>query len=179
MADSSNYFSIAVADDQAMSSHRASPVEDVPSPREQRIAAAVIRSRTEYKAEHAYTERKVSPGKAKLTPQWFHSVTPNDKQRLGMSDLDLADAEFLVTSLYYSSPPEYARVLSLVREAYDPSAKSLGGLTREVLDTGIRAALACGDVNYAVKLADTSKSLASAASGVANDSGVDRRRALR
>jgi hypothetical protein len=73
-ADSSNYFTVALADDQAVSSHRASPAPELePEPlpgvqqtdratgtaREQRIAAAVERSRSEYKAEHAYTERRV------------------------------------------------------------------------------------------------------------------------
>jgi hypothetical protein len=58
--DTSSYFTIAVEDDAALAS--STPVSD-PSTgtvRQQRIAAAVERSKEEYKPIHAYTEYKVS-----------------------------------------------------------------------------------------------------------------------
>jgi hypothetical protein len=51
-----NYFTVALADDLEQ---QGVPL-DKAEIRKQRIEAAVQRSKTEYKAEHAYTERGVS-----------------------------------------------------------------------------------------------------------------------
>jgi len=56
-ANSSNYFSVAVVDTSKAES------------RKLRIEAAVQRSKTEYTAIHAYTERDVSTGLARLTAE--------------------------------------------------------------------------------------------------------------
>ena len=66
-----------------------------------------------------------------------------------MAHLGLADAEFLISSLYYSK--EYQRVVKLVLDALEP--KSLGGLGREIIDTGIRAAICLGDRDAGLRLA--------------------------
>lgn len=66
-ANSSNYFAVARNDDQqAIHSQEAAPSSpdepeqlDTTSIRALRIAAAVERSKTEYRPEHAYTERLV------------------------------------------------------------------------------------------------------------------------
>lgn len=59
--------------------------------------------------------------------------------------------EFLVSSLYYNE--EYSHVLQLLLDALDESKKSMGGLSRELIDTGIRSALKAGDTQNAVMLA--------------------------
>jgi len=69
--------------------------------------------------------------------------------------------EFLTTSLFYASPPEHARALSLILAAFDPEARSLGGLSRELLDIGVRSAIACKDTEHAVELARSGMSLVS------------------
>jgi hypothetical protein len=60
MTDSSNYFTVAKEDDKKAA-------------RFKRIQDAVQRSKTEYRPEHAFTERK-----------WFHDTDRKlDRQRLG------------------------------------------------------------------------------------------------
>ncbi len=75
VALTSNYFTVAVKDEEA--AEWSGPAEVVPgatsstdvaarneddkaSGRQKRITAAVKKSRSEYKSEHAYTEREVS-----------------------------------------------------------------------------------------------------------------------
>jgi hypothetical protein len=70
--------------------------------------------------------------------------------------------EFLVSSLYYNA--EYAHALQLVLDALDESKKPMGGLSRELIDTGIRSALRAGDTQNAVALACMTQDQASAAS---------------
>ncbi|OCF43113.1 hypothetical protein I317_03082 [Kwoniella heveanensis CBS 569] len=120
--------------------------------RRQRIAAAVERSRSEYKAEHAFTER------------WWYEDESIDRNVLSKPKADRQHLEYLTTGLYYSKPPEYKAALDLILKAYDsaPSTgpkRPLGGLTRELIDIGIRAALALGDWGAAVRLVEGSKSL--------------------
>lgn len=66
--------------------------------------------------------------------------------------------EFLVTSLYYETSPDYSRIAALVLASTDPGARIMGGLSRELLDTGLRAAIMIGDGLTAVKLARFGKS---------------------
>ncbi|WVR03192.1 hypothetical protein IAU60_000183 [Kwoniella sp. DSM 27419] len=121
------------------------PVLDKAEVRRQRIAAAVERSRTEYKAEHAYTER-----------EWF---LDDGTGRCLKPKKDRQQLEYITTALYHANPPEYRSALDLILALYDPDAKSLAGLTRELIDIGIRAALGCGDTEAALKLVGCSKSL--------------------
>ncbi|WVW81395.1 hypothetical protein I302_103387 [Kwoniella bestiolae CBS 10118] len=165
----SNYFEVAVQDDKqairqeeeeesindsnanASTSTTTAALDkaDKAEIRRQRIEAAVQRSKGEYKAEHAYTERG-----------WFNS-SETERNVLSKPKVDKQHLEYITTSLYYASPPKYAEALSLILRSFDPSlkAKSLGGLTRELFDTALRCALAIGDVENAVKLADSSKSM--------------------
>ena len=198
LATSSNYASVAIADDVAVEAEPNTPRSSTPTTstpakggknerdpvkvaaREARIAEAVKRSRDEYKAEHAFTERQVRPSNKNDVPvadeQWFRedesgsSRTPvkpkMDRQQLGELRLYLAyqiadSEEYLVTSLYYSTPPRYQSALDLVLQAFDPTAKSLGGLNRELLDTAIRCAAQVGDSEHAVQLAKATRSLVS------------------
>lgn len=75
--DTSNYFAVAVADDQANASPVASGsstpavLEDKASKkarRDQRIAEAVQRSKVEYTADNVYTERGVG---SKVDTEWY------------------------------------------------------------------------------------------------------------
>lgn len=59
--------------------------------------------------------------------------------------------EYLVSSLYYKE--EFAHALQLVLDSLDESKKSMGGLSRELIDTGIRSAIQAGDTQNAVTLA--------------------------
>lgn len=90
-ANSSNYFAVARNDDQqAIHSQEAAPSSpdepeqlDTTSIRALRIAAAVERSKTEYRPEHAYTERLwLKPGSYKSQRPATNSQL--DRQRLGM-----------------------------------------------------------------------------------------------
>ncbi|WVN88440.1 uncharacterized protein L203_103650 [Cryptococcus depauperatus CBS 7841] len=121
---------------------------DKTSIRQLRIAAAVERSKTEYKAEHAYTERMwLKPESYKVTIPLFKSQL--DRQRL----------EYMASSLYFAHPPDYRGALDLVTLKFDnsPSAKPLGGLSRELLDIGLNAAIKCQDLDNAIRLADSSQ----------------------
>ena len=69
--------------------------------------------------------------------------------------------EQVLVSLYYSHTPQYATVIHAVLQAIDPKAKTLGGLTREVLDMGLRAAVGCEDCEAAVRLAKLSEPVVS------------------
>ncbi len=68
----------------------------------------------------------------------------------------------MAISAYYASPPQHARALSLILSALDPKARSLGGLTHELLDIGINSAIACQDEGNAVKFAQLASSLVNA-----------------
>ena len=59
---SSNYYSIALTDDLIATSDTEQPscLDKGPTSRQQRIAAAVERSKTEYQPEHAYSDRRAS-----------------------------------------------------------------------------------------------------------------------
>lgn len=73
-ATTSNYFTVAAIDDQA-----ANAPLDKAEIRRQRIETAVARSKHEYKAEHAYTERTA-------TTRPNSGVKPKiDRQQLGAS----------------------------------------------------------------------------------------------
>ena len=67
--------------------------------------------------------------------------------------METAHVEFLVSALYYGK--EYAKVVTLVVGAIEP--KSLGGLGREIIDTGIRAAIRAGDQESGLRLARMTK----------------------
>jgi hypothetical protein len=54
-----------------------------------------------------------------------------------------------------------------VLEAVDSSSKSVGGLPRETVDTGILCAIAISDTEAAIKLAKLTKSLVSYANPLA------------
>jgi len=66
-----------------------------------------------------------------------------------MIDIERTDAEFLISALYYAR--EYSRVIQLVLDAMEP--KSLGGLGREIIDTGIKAAIRARDEEAGLRLA--------------------------
>jgi hypothetical protein len=68
----------------------------------------------------------------------------------------------MAISAYCASPPQHARALSLILSALDPKARSLGGLTHELLDIGINSAIACQDEGNAVKFAQLASSLVNA-----------------
>jgi hypothetical protein len=71
-ATTSNYYTVAAVDDQD-----AEAPMDKAEIRRQRIEAAVARSKHEYKAEHAYTERAAGP-------RPIGGVKPKiDRQQLG------------------------------------------------------------------------------------------------
>ncbi|KIR42165.1 hypothetical protein I307_06393 [Cryptococcus deuterogattii 99/473] len=171
-ANSSNYFAVALNDDQqAIQSQEA--VSLAPDEHEQldittsiralRIAAAVERSKTEYKPEHAYTERLwLQPGSYKSQRPATNSQV--DRQKLGTCDIGKCiahETEYMASSLYFADPPDYQGALDLVLLKFDPSpkAKSLGGLSRELLDIGLKSAVKCGDKISAKNLADSSKSI--------------------
>jgi 2-succinyl-5-enolpyruvyl-6-hydroxy-3-cyclohexene-1-carboxylate synthase len=59
IASTSNYFQVAAFDDQIADSPGVSSVSIAPSARQTRIAAAIQRSKTEYRPQHALTEREV------------------------------------------------------------------------------------------------------------------------
>ncbi|WVF66662.1 hypothetical protein IAT40_001403 [Kwoniella sp. CBS 6097] len=182
-ASTSNYFAIAQKDDQAAiataiedeellaqngessSSRTSVPTiqgdprlgeqlsaskDDKAEIRRQRIAAAVERSKSEYKAEHAFTER------------WWYEDESIDRNVLSKPKADRQHLEYLTTGLYYSNPPEYRTALDLILRTYDSAPatkKPLGSLTRELVDIGIRSALALGDMEAGLKLVEGSKSL--------------------
>ncbi|WWD06221.1 hypothetical protein V865_004307 [Kwoniella europaea PYCC6329] len=162
----SNYFQVAVEDDQQAieqqgeSSTSAGTSADVVTSdkaakaeiRRQRIEAAVERSKSEYKSEHAYTERG-----------WFND---GESQRnvLSKDKVDKQHLEYITTSLYYASPPDYTEALRLIMKNFDPNPtgskpKPMGGLNRELLDTALRCSLAIRDAESAVKLADSTKNM--------------------
>ncbi|WWC85440.1 uncharacterized protein L201_000303 [Kwoniella dendrophila CBS 6074] len=155
-ATTSNYFQVAVSDDQSainevdnqettqsVSQSKADKAEI----RRQRIEAAVERSKTEYKAEHAYTERG-----------WFTNPE-TERNVLSKNKVDKQHLEYITTNLYYSEPPNYEEALRLILDSFDPKAKHSGGLPRELLDTGLRCSLKCNDIENAINLADSSKVL--------------------
>ncbi|KAK8844651.1 hypothetical protein IAR55_006498 [Kwoniella newhampshirensis] len=159
-ATSSNYYQVASHDDADATAtvtqqddaivtpadEESTPV-DKATARQQRIAAAVQRSKTEYRPEHAYTER-----------QWFQSEA-SDRNVLNQRKIDRQHLEFVTAALYHADPPEYRAALDIVLSVFNPSAKSMGGLNRELLDIGIRSAIACDDGPAAVALADSSRRL--------------------
>ncbi|TYJ57535.1 hypothetical protein B9479_001853 [Cryptococcus floricola] len=151
-ADSSNYAAVAKHDDEAAShTHPEADEADLRvSVRALRIAAAVERSKTEYKPEHAYTERKW------LKPDAYSKHPPASK-----SQVDRQRLEYAASSLYFSDPPDYSGALELVLLKFDssPKAKPLGGLSRELLDIGLNASIKCGDKEKALLLANSSKSI--------------------
>lgn len=87
-----------------------------------------------------------------------------DRQKLGTCDISKCiahETEYMASSLYFADPPDYQGALDLVLLKFDPSpkAKSLGGLSRELLDIGMKSAVKCGDKISAKNLADSSKSI--------------------
>ncbi|WWC57720.1 uncharacterized protein I303_100254 [Kwoniella dejecticola CBS 10117] len=156
-ATTSNYFQVALSDDrqaeevqgaiqQAESSTKAEKAEI----RRQRIEAAVQRSKGEYKAEHAYTER-----------DWFIN-SEIQRNVLSKPKVDKQHLEYITTSLYYASPLKYREALDLILKGFDPSPiskKALGGLTRESLDLALRCALRLEDEGVSLQLAKSSRNL--------------------
>ncbi|ORX41272.1 hypothetical protein BD324DRAFT_613895 [Kockovaella imperatae] len=151
--DTANYLEIAFEDDieaesSAQGGANAARSEDGKSlkqlAREKRIAEAVQRSKIEYKDEHAFTERG-----------WITSVAAQELAQT--SSIDAHKFESVLVSLYYGNPPQYQAIVDSVISVIDPKARTSGGLTREVLDMGIRAAMACDDSVAAVRLARLSK----------------------
>ncbi|RXK35074.1 hypothetical protein M231_07661 [Tremella mesenterica] len=124
--------------------------------RERRIAEAVKRSKLEYKTEHAFTERR-----------WVLDSDQRLARAPARQKIDRQQLEYLTTALYYSSPPEYQQALRLILDVFDPGAKSLGGISRELVDIGIRCAIFIGDTEHAIQLADSTRSLWRTWSGAA------------
>ncbi|WVQ64422.1 uncharacterized protein L199_002588 [Kwoniella botswanensis] len=162
----SDYFQVAVEDDQQAieqqgeSSTSTGTNGDIAALdkaakaeiRRQRIEAAVQRSKSEYKSEHAYTERG-----------WFN-YGESQRNVLSKDKVDKQHLEYITTSLYYASPPDYTEALRLIMKNFDPNPtgskpKPMGGLNRELLDTALRCSLAIRDAESAVKLADSTKNM--------------------
>jgi hypothetical protein len=137
--------------------------------------ACIYREKSKCKVPSLLT-RLVDPRRPGCCSRERASKAGQAETRWGLSCRLLLMAEYLVTSLYYAAPPEYSQALQLVLEASDPT-KPLAGLTRELVDTGIRAALASGNADEAVKLASTTKSLVGAVVMHADVSGEHRMRA--
>ncbi|WVQ72360.1 hypothetical protein IAR50_001911 [Cryptococcus sp. DSM 104548] len=150
--ESTNYASVAKSDDEAALHHQpeADEADLRISVKALRIAAAVERSKTEYKPEHAYTERK-----------WLNPKAYNENPPASKSQVDRQRLEYMASSLYHSDPPDYRGALKIVLLKFDssPKAKSLGGLSRELLDIGLNASIKCGDKETALLLANSSQSI--------------------
>ena len=128
--------------------------------RSERIAAAVLRSKTEYQPQHAYTEREDA-----FLP-WAAESAGNSKYAL----------EYLVTrALGRDGAAEgqwtESEVLDLVCSRADKS-KPQGGLSREVLDGAVRLAVKRRD-GRAGELADLSKGVVSYC--ISSELGISRR----
>lgn len=65
--------------------------------------------------------------------------------------------EFLTASLYYSPDPDHQDILDKILSAFNEERRS-GAFPKELLDIGIRAALATGDTATAAKLARSGSS---------------------
>lgn len=64
-----------------------------------------------------------------------------------------------MSSLYYSSPPQYAAALQSIMAAFDPKAKALGDMSKELIQTGMDCALRLEDSDSACCLAESTSSL--------------------
>ncbi|KAL1407160.1 hypothetical protein Q8F55_006574 [Vanrija albida] len=95
-----------------------------------RIAKAVERSKTEYKPEHAYTERG-----------WFDAAGPLDPK----AKADRQRVEYIATRALTVSPTPGAAAAALEGVRSAAGGKALSGLPRELLGTGLAAAVAAGD----------------------------------
>ena len=71
----------------------------------------------------------------------------------------MKSVENVLVSLYYRHPPQYEIIVQAILDKLDPKASNPGGLPREVIDIGMRAALACGNKAAAYELAEISKPL--------------------
>lgn len=74
--------------------------------------------------------------------------------------MDRQRLEYLVTSLYSSETPQYAAALSQILDAAD-FKKPLAGLTRELVDVGMRCAYHEDRLDEAMQFADCTRSLVS------------------
>ncbi|WVQ82626.1 hypothetical protein IAT38_004758 [Cryptococcus sp. DSM 104549] len=150
VAETSDYYSIAVEDESAVTPGREMSTDKTKATlRQQRIAAAIERSKSEYKAEHAYTERNASiPPFARENT----SVTKAERQKLESAALSWFNSD---------NPLEHSACLQLIHSLFEPSteSRSLGGLSRELMDVGLQSAIACGDIPTAISLAKQSGSL--------------------
>lgn len=66
-------------------------------------------------------------------------------------------AEFLTAALYFSPDPDHRDILDRILAAFDQENQRPGGFPRELLDIGIRSALATGDHGAATRLARAGK----------------------
>lgn len=180
--DTSNYFAVAVSDEQenaspvASGSNTPAVPEDKASKkarRDQRIAEAVQRSKVDYTAENVYTERGVCLIlciETCLTPSGLcmNGTEGYRNQKSINKDLVsrwattytfvgwLTSLEFLTSALYYSSDVNHHDILDKVLEVFDDDIK--GGLPKELLDIGIRSAMKAARHQDAVKLTRSGKS---------------------
>ena len=74
-----------------------------------------------------------------------------------LEDTAHVSAEYLASALYHDSPPEYGQALRVILNCLNSDTYSSVADSRELLDTGIRSAVKCGDRYNAVKLASLSK----------------------
>lgn len=159
--DTANYALIAKADEQSAIDAQADKAERAAT-RDARIAAAVQRSKTEYQEQHAFTERKVCElNQMVIDVQWLHDSPSDLRNEAGKAKVDRQRLEYLVTSLCCSDSPRYADALSQILGAAD-FAKPFAGLTKELVDAGMRCALHEEQLGAAMQLAETTRSAVSA-----------------
>ncbi|KAK4687607.1 hypothetical protein P7C73_g2522, partial [Tremellales sp. Uapishka_1] len=140
-ATTSNYFAVAAQDDR-ISEDVKPEVDDKATSRSKRIAAAVERSKTEYKPHHAYTEAG-----------WYDEEDGGSRAGVN-SKMDQYRLEFLSTaSSFHSSPADtMSRILPEINYA-----KPYANLSKELLDIAILSAIQIGNEELAVSLARASK----------------------
>ncbi|KAL7420255.1 hypothetical protein Q5752_005224 [Cryptotrichosporon argae] len=146
-ATTSNYFTLVQADEAVAPAPEpaAGPSKaDKEDARRRRMEEAVARGKLEYKDEHAYTERG-----------W---VVGDASARLNASfKVDRQLVEYLTSAHLASATPDPAAALAaLIPLVHD--GKPLGGLSRELLETALIAAMRVGDRATAGRLARVGRS---------------------
>lgn len=74
-----------------------------------------------------------------------------------LSSVKLTKTEFLTASLYYSPNPDHQEILATIQNAFNGETRPTA-FPKELLDIGIRSALALGDTASAAKLARSGSS---------------------
>ncbi|WOO84603.1 uncharacterized protein LOC62_06G008124 [Vanrija pseudolonga] len=108
-----------------------------------RIAKAVERSKTEYKPEHAYTERG-----------WFNAAGPSDPAK---AKADRQKVEYIATRALVVDRDRVSAAAALAAVRAAAGAKALSGLPRELLGTALAAAVAARDDAACVEFAAAAK----------------------